>query len=526
MKRRSEVVLLNSGAVEKGVRDLLPERLKGCVAQKVPDTFFLAFLLASLFVGPAVVCGVDANQPAGDRSDLDPQTLPWERTAEEDAPRPAEISGTVALLDLYGIDASQLASLRDGQPLGSDDEETLVKILYRLPVFPRDAEQRWCRDLPEPERLVDAPKTYRAEMFHVRGRATRVDLVQLLPEAAERFEFTTYYRVSLQMEGASHPVVVCARVVPEAWLSDDDLQEPCRFAGLFLKVGQASGDDHAELVFATNRVAWFPDQVDLERGVSADHVYLAGLGMDIGLFDEIRARNRKPLGMRDRDCFYELLAAVGRAEPQEFRGRADRRPNLERLLGSPELEHGRLQTVQGLARRVTRVVISDEVLVSRLGFDHYYQVDIFIPLGDKIVRLGESTADKEAPTFTNTFPVTMCVRRLPSGLAEGSDLRLDVRVPGVFFKLWSYHTEFVAAYDDRQMQVGPMMIGLEPMVVPAGRRSNPYIGLAAGLVAIAALGGIWYGLWRWNRSDRPVSFSVPRQTINPPSDDETDKTQT
>jgi hypothetical protein len=488
----------------------------------VPDTFFLA-VVTLLFTSTALVCRVTAEQTSGNRSDWDPQTLPWERSAVEDAPQPPEITGTLALLDLYGIDASQLASFRDGQPLGSYDEETLVKILYRLPGFPRDAQQRWARDLLEPGQLADAPQTHRAQMFQVRGRATQVDRVQLLPEAAERFEFTTYYRVSVQIEGTPHAAVVCARVVPEAWLTDDVLQEPCRFAGLFLKTGETSGN-HARLVFATDRVSWFPERTDPKKGISADHVYLAGLGMDIGLLDQVRQRNGKPLGMQDRDCFYELLAAVGRADPQDLRRRANRGANLERLLGSPEQEHGQLQTIQGLARRVTKIVISDEILVSRLGFDHYYQVDVFIPLGEKIVRLGESTTDKEAPTFTNTFPVTLCVRRLPQGLAEGSDLRLDVRIPAVFFKLWSYHTEFVAAYDERQMQLGPMMIGLEPQVLQQDRRSNPYIGLAAGLVAIAALGGIWFGLWRWNRSDRPVSFSVPRQTIQLPDDDEVDET--
>jgi hypothetical protein len=455
------------------------------------------------------------NQDHNGGSPLDSQALPWERkTREKDTP-PPEITGPRALLDLLGIDASHLASLQDGHALGPDDEETVVKILYRLPAFPPDAEQRWCNNAPAWKPLIDSPEEHRTQMFSLAGRATRVEEVRLLPEAADRFEFAKYYRVTMQLDGAPNTAIVCTRGIPQVWPLDKPLQEPCRLTGLFLKVGDRI-DEHAQLVFASQRVAWFPDQPSAEMGILPDHVYLAGLGMDIGLFDDIRDRNRKPLGVQDRDCFYQLLAAVGKADPIEFRERANRSLDLARVLGSTTTEPGRLETIQGLARRVTRVALSDELLASRLGFDHYFQIDVFVPLGEQIVRLGESTADREAPTFTSSFPVTACVRRLPPGLTESADIRREVRIPAAYFRMWSYHTEFVSAYDDRQMQIGPMLIGLEPAIVAERRAANPYVGLGAGLIALAALAGVWYGLWRWNRSDRPVSFTLPREEIHLP----------
>ncbi|MFV1963935.1 MAG: hypothetical protein ACC628_00820 [Pirellulaceae bacterium] len=483
-----------------------------------------AVLATCLFIFAGADRQANANQDRSDRSSLDSKPLPWERKRHEKDLPPPEITGPRALLDLLGIDASQLASLQNGQPLGPNDEETLVKILFRLPAFPPDAEQRWCLNAPEWKRLVDSPEEHRAAMFSVNGRATRVDAVRLLPEAADRFEFATYYRVTLEIEGSPYSAIACTRVIPKAWTVGVRLQEPCRLAGLFLKVVEPVGEP-TQLVFATARVAWFPDRPCEEKGVFPDHVYLASLGMDIGLFDEIRDRNRKPLGVKDRDGFYQLLVAVGKADPVELRRRANRSLDLERLLGTPAAEHGKLQTVQGLARRVTKIVLSDAGLSSRLGFDHYFQIDVFVPLGDKIIRLGESTPDREAPTFTNTYPVTACVRRLPPGLSEGADIRREIRIPAVYFKLWSYHSEFVSAYDDRQMQLGPMLIGLEPEIVPKKRASSPYVGLAAGLIAIAAMAGIWYGLWRWNRSDRPVSFTVPRQTLILPAREGNEKTE-
>ncbi len=58
---------------------------------------------------------------------------------------------------------------------------------------------------------------------------------------------------------------------------------------MFLKVGPQR-DGVASLLFAAPRMAWLPDRTEPEWGIGPDQVWLAGLGMDIGLFDQVRAR--------------------------------------------------------------------------------------------------------------------------------------------------------------------------------------------------------------------------------------------
>jgi hypothetical protein len=175
----------------------------------------------------------------------------------------------------------------------------------------------------------------------------------------------------------------------------------------------------------------------------------------------------------------------------------------------PQTHHGKLLTVEGTARRVTRIVL-DEAAARRWGFDHYYQIDLFVPLGNETIRVGEDDADGEAPLFTNDFPVTVCVSSLPENLTVREDLREDIRVAAVFCKLWAYHSQFMSSYDPQQLQIAPLLIGYQPHVVspPAGRHA--VFGILAGAGFIALLAGLWWGLWAWTRSDRRFRDAVVR----------------
>ena len=147
-------------------------------------------------------------------------------------------------------------------------------------------------------------------MFLIEGRATGVQRLDLPTEMATRLEYSSYFRVRLQLAGVPYPVLVCCRAVPRAWESAGQLDEPASCYGLFLKTG---GDEsgHPELIFAAERVAWLPQRVEPSRGVTPSIVYLASLGMDAGLFDSVRNTNRKSITGEDRECFYQLLAAIG-----------------------------------------------------------------------------------------------------------------------------------------------------------------------------------------------------------------------
>jgi hypothetical protein len=232
--------------------------------------------------------------------------------------------------------------------------------------------------------------------------------------------------------------------------------------------------------------------------------------MDLGLLDDVRRRNRKPIGASERECFYQLLAAVGGADRGQLERLAQRDLELPRLLQDPASRQGRLVLVQAAARRVTEILVGDRDLRERFGLERYYQIDGFVPLGEQVVRLGGQEGGRGGPVFANHFPATFCVRRLPPEMARlvdaasrnGSDLNESIQVAGYFFKLWAHQSEYVSSFDKEELQLSPLFIGLEPQLSLTKRWHSPRTAMACGLAFVAALAAIWYGVWRFGRSDR------------------------
>ena len=105
-----------------------------------------------------------------------------------------------------------------------------------------------------------------------------------------------------------------------------------------------------------HRVAWMPDSVQPDAGITVDHVLLGDLGMDVGLLDEVRETNRRELESEDRECFYQMLAATGRDQSNSLYQRTQRPFDIEAALTRPEEQQGRLFLIKGTARRGVGVV--------------------------------------------------------------------------------------------------------------------------------------------------------------------------
>jgi hypothetical protein len=416
------------------------------------------------------------------------------------------------MLDLFGIDQSHLDQFIDGAPLGSDDEETLFKLLYRIPHLGADKIEAWSsKDIVWSD-LARDPATHRVRAVHARGRATSVQRVPLSPEAADRLEFDHYYQVSCDVADVGNPMLVCTRKVPDAWTPSADLDERCSFYGLFLKSTDLE-DPNARLVFAADRVAWHPDRVDASRGVGRSRVLLGELGMDVGLLDDARQANRRGLSTLDRECFYQMLAATAKADPDEFFSRAEGPFRLDTALTDPESIQGQLTTLRGAARRVQKIIVEDIDIRERFGIEHYYQVDIFMPLGDLEIRLGGQSDGESAPVYRNNYPVTICTLEVPDVLLADQDINENVDVAGFFFKLWAYKTDFVSAHDQRQRQPGPMLIGTAPRLLPPPARGTPVWGWVVGIGFLVALASTAGALWIYRLGDRRFERKILRPAI-------------
>ncbi len=451
------------------------------------------------------------------------QELPWKSNeAREVQPPTPRLSSPREMLGLFRIDDSQLRQLIDGRPFGSDEEETLVKILYRMPQFGLERIEAWCQKSPVWSELAAEPEEHRLGFYRLDGHVTALETTTIPDEAAERLEFDRYYRVHMDVPGTDHPVQVLTRHLPSAWLKQADrregeLSERAGCCGLLLKAGAAK-DGLAELVFAAERIAWFPEHVRPDAGVTPSIVLLGDLGMDVGLFDTIRETNRKGLVPEDSEAFYQMLAAVRGTTVRELAGYSTGGFDSEPMLTRPRTQQGRLVTIQGTARRVQRILIGDRATQQRFGMDHYFQVDVFVPLGDEEVRLDSGEDGEEAAVFRNAFPVTVCTTALPSGLPVSDEVSEQIRVTGFYFKLWAYRTEYVSSFDPKQRQIGPLLIAKAPTIVPPRPKSESFWGWIGGGAFLAILAAIMLTAWIYRRGDRRFYEQVLRRQITGESD--------
>ena len=303
------------------------------------------------------------------------------------------------------------------------------------------------------------------------------------------------------------------------------LHEAAQAVAVFLKRGE--GDQaEAPLHFVARRVAW-PDE----------SVLLGQLGMDMGLFDNVV--NAQPVLGRERECFYQMLYAVQQGGTMEYyrhalrelkhhltelrkkkKGVAEKIKNTPKnqanalkselalvelriehaeklnyelipVLEHPDRFHGKLRMYRGTARQVHRVRVDDPDIVERFGIDHYYQVDAMIELEAKVKLPREDRV-------VWAYPVTFCVRDIPAGLPQGSNVVEEILVPGFFFKNWSYPTA-----DEKREKQAPMIIARDVLLVaPEEGAASPYAGILPGVLFLVALLATWLLVWFFSKSDR------------------------
>jgi hypothetical protein len=429
--------------------------------------------------------------------------------ARVDSEGPPVISGPRDLFELQGIDQSHFQWLTDGTPWQQNENETLLKVMYRLHRSFRPVQvDSWSLGEPQPAELARDPDAYRGEIFRLAGRVVSLEVLRPVREVARRFELNEYYRCEFLLGEEEHLAVLFAHTIPEAWKGHDSIDARAGAFAVFLKL---AGDEPRKPVpvFVASRAAWYPP------------TRLGNLGFDYGLFDELRAgktpqgegpgpRPRKPrrlkdlrLTRRNRECFYQMLAAVGRTEPgallaeanQRLQRAGEERFSVVPLFNRPLEQQGELVVLSGTARQVIPVRVSDADVVARFGIDRYYHIVLF-------------TEDSRSPRGgPGRNPLVFCVRELPEGMprGEGPGFGEHVTVAGFFFNRWAYRNRrrTDAAALREEWQLAPLLIGRDLLWHPRKQpAANPYLGAIAGGLFVLALVGVWLALWRYGRGDR------------------------
>lgn len=461
-----------------------------------PIAIFCVFLAHLAYLARALD-GEEVVPPSASPGQAAPATVP-------------AITGMREFLSAFGIGESSLAQARDGQPVGREDEELLVRLLDRMAALQPAEISDWSETPPTWRLFWEQPGALRGRLFTIEGRLRDVQSVGVIPELAARSGMKRYYICTIADEqGLAYSV--CARRVPQAWSSRVPVEDRVRATGIFVK-WSGSSPESPQPVLAADRPAWFPDNL------------LGRLGMDCALLDDVpvgqtaeaEAGTDSPTGLerffltgRDREAFYQMLAAAGRAKPGELYEPARR--DLEqsgnssfpvvKLFNEPASQLGRLVLLYGTARRIEKIDVQDADIRRRFGITHYYSIYLF-------------TQDSQ------NNPLVCCVRELPPGipLGEGPRYAVDLAVAAFFYKTWGYRPERASSETGQQTawQLAPLLIGREalPLAESDSRNTAALTGMfILGLLFIILV--VWLWVWMINRRDQAALRELRRRVAEP-----------
>jgi hypothetical protein len=468
----------------------------------------ISVLLALTWSGLVAVGDDEQSAPSGSPPTAPTTRLPWEVARKR--PQSAK-----EFLEFLGVDASQWNNLSHEQPLGAADEEMIDRLLHHLPRIGGESTFRWRQTEWDFAEIGKSPAKYQGQILWLRGCATKCERVPLIPELVDRYEFDHYYRVHLQLED-KHTAIICTRHVPLAWTKQEELSEPAETDGIFIKTSPVA-DSPPQLVCASLRVAWLPENANEANGITPSAVMLAQHGFDIGLWDLLRGRQKRGLDDADREPFYRLLGAVQKLPVAEAAIRNAPPVNIAVAVKSPERQTGHFVTVDGTVNRIDRVEVNSGDLQIWSGLDHYYTLYVFVPLLNERIGLQRNPNDKNPRIFDRHFPVTVCVPELPAGLKPSSDVHEHVRLHGVFFKVWTYKPQGGGAEgspDGNDLpQPSPLIIAASAEIVRNELPSDPNRNILGGVLFVALIAVLGIVIWRMNVSDARFKRDVLEQKI-------------
>ena len=444
--------------------------------------------------------------------------LPALVVAQEQTP---QIDSARDFLELLGISNSELEFFQSGTEFTADEYDSLNRMLNAIPRLPQRMVLRWKKSDVDWQAVLSNPDAYRSELLPVTGRLTSVLEVEVQPSVKERYGFDRYFESTIRLAaGKGTTIVLFTRSFPErlAEVARENLEaefdERVRVAGLFLK-----SNEPTNVVYAVaNSLAWYPDANSVVD-VIPHQIELSNRGMNMGSLDTVT--DRTPLRSKDRDAFYEMLAAVGRADPGALDKLAESVDAMQLLQRKPE-DRGQFFTMRGTARRAILVQVDDAEIRERLGVSKYYEIEVFDAKAN--VRVRRNKSDETGVTFSS-YPVVFCVHELPAGMQTGDFIHENIEVTGAYLKLWAYNSAYlndsVSPGQKRPLQISPLLIGRTAKRISGTATSNPRLGWIVGFAFICTLVLLAMILAYTSRRDRKFRTEIRMLTADAkPADDQ------
>ncbi|QDV65267.1 hypothetical protein [Crateriforma conspicua] len=408
-----------------------------------------------------------------------------------------------ALELISGFDAARMENVF---PVDGDGEAVaeMAKLVYRL-------------DRLDPTSL--ASRANAASLDHELGLGDasafrgNVDQIQSIPVPADLrsyLEFPRLYQLIIRpTESPKEAWVVISSGVPP------DLQTGDIVWGVGVSVLGSAVDDMVVPIrraLATGGLSWQPQEIR-----SVGWRLLADQGFDLGLLDDIRRANRKPLRAEDQRSFYAMMDASRYVTGDTP---IPKRVPIVDLLTRPERLAGDYVRIDAELVRVTRVQVAPARQASgEVSATSYYQLDAMGNVGDVEIQIEAPDSGGPPLRLKNRFPVSIVVNRLPEFLEAamtGDPVTVAVRRPvvvdGFYYRLWSYESDLSQRAQGSSNQLSPLIIAtsIDARLVPEGDPIG--VGRIGWLVTGAILLGA-VAILVWNltnrRRDRFAGLSRP-----------------
>ena len=409
------------------------------------------------------------------------------------------------------------------------DNLTALKIIDRFPNISK-ANLASLADLNREfylSKFLQAPADFAGSIVRLSGIAQRIYKVELGAEQADRLGFSEYYLVSINRHEDRQNVVLAVQDVPNSWkLNRIGLAEPIASFACFLMKDTESAEPRA--VFAAPRIEWYPVESNIQRGVRPEWLMLAANGFDVGLLDAVRNNSARAFLPEETAVMREFFAAVNQIDDGQPIEPAPPQFDPIETIRNPNQFAGRLSTVTGTVRRITTVSIESTEIRERLGLNQYYQLDVFVPLGNRRLRFVDD--NKKEITIQGRFGVTVIVSNVPEALTRQDSKNLAIEVPCFFLKQWRHATIASREISGELTKPNPILFGLgNSLKIKQAAGQSSIAGLAAGFFVAAVLAVVGVVLWTKHNDRRrdkqnDAEFSAERlkeleNRIVPPSTD-------
>lgn len=414
--------------------------------------------------------------------------------------------------ELSGFSESDTYQVTDENVLDLNGDY-VVKLLYRVGKTSRANFQKYSQLSKDVAlaKLREETQQHRFSVFRLEGLAKKVEKFNF-PDAGDT-GLKSCFKVDFETTDGLKLIVV-SRGVPTAWLKSESLNEHSSLYGFFVaqRYADESAKESGDLrpVFVTKRPTWEPDEnsaIELPASLSQSYQLLAEHGVDVGKIDYVRLQNNRRLGKLDNESFFQIINATQEIKTSEI---PDQSLSFVQLLTKPDDYFGHGIGIKGRVRRCFRVNIETAEVREQYGIDHYYELDMFYPLGDQKVDI-KNREGKVVKVYEDRYPLTVCAAKLPEGMTPDDIANHSVKINGFFYRFWSYQTAS-SEQAGMQAQTSPLIIGLVDEIDSSSTGGMDFV--VAGLLLATMLGAIAM-VWFFRRGDKERDLLTKKRAALP-----------